>query len=375
MKTLVISAVNFTEGGPLTVLRDCVAAAAEVLPDWRIIVMAHDASLITVPNVEVMAFPATKTSWVRRLMLEWWGFERVSRKLGTDLWLSLHDITPRVMARRQAVYCHNPAIFYRIGWREACLEPKFLLFNKLYGLLYAAFIGRNSHVVVQQDWLRTEFARRFGDLPMTVAHPSAASPRANGALRAGRPTVFLYPALPRVFKNFEVVCDAAALLNAQGVEGFEVRLTLGGSENRYARWLKSKYGETSGVRFIGRQSTAQMQEHYREASALVFPSRLETWGLPISEAKSHGLPLIVASAPYAKETVGTYDLVSFFPPRDAHALATQMHALITGEWQPAGNVGHPPAAPFARDWQQLLRLLTADLRKVADTPLQNETAR
>jgi hypothetical protein len=32
MKTIVISAVNLVEGGPYTVLRDCVAAAPQALP-------------------------------------------------------------------------------------------------------------------------------------------------------------------------------------------------------------------------------------------------------------------------------------------------------------------------------------------------------
>ena len=85
-KTLVISAVNFTEGGPLTVLKDCVEVAARVLSGWRIIVMAHDASLINIDGVEVLAFPKAKTSWLRRLALEWVGFNRISKGLNVDLW-------------------------------------------------------------------------------------------------------------------------------------------------------------------------------------------------------------------------------------------------------------------------------------------------
>ena len=37
---MVVSAVNFTEGGPLTVLREFVAAACETLPlEWNIVVL------------------------------------------------------------------------------------------------------------------------------------------------------------------------------------------------------------------------------------------------------------------------------------------------------------------------------------------------
>lgn len=362
MKTLVISAVNLIEGGTLSVLRACVAAAPDALPGWRIVVLAHDLSLIDEPRVEVLAFPRAKTSWLRRIVLEWWGFDSLSRELHADVWLSLHDITPRVGNISQAVYCHNPSIFHRISWRDAFFEPKFLAFNLFYGYLYRAFIRRNSHVIVQQDWLRDEFRRRFGDLPLVVAHPAADTPRTTGMLRAARPMIFFFPALSRVFKNFEVLCRATELLSARGFGGFEARLTLDGTENRYARWLKTRFGAVPALRFIGRQSPSQMQRQYEEASVLVFPSRLETWGLPISEAKSHGLPLLVADAPYARETVGTYDLVSFFSASNAEALALHMEALLAGTWQPTGNVGATPVAPFAPDWRQLLHLLTADTR-------------
>lgn len=360
-KTLIISAVNFTEGGPLTVLRDCVAAARSTLPEWRIVVMAHDARLIDTPGVEVMAFPETKTSWARRLKLEWHGFRKLSQELKPDLWLSLHDITPRVVAGRQAVYCHNPAAFYRIGWREAFLEPKFLLFNLFYGWLYGAFVRRNRQVIVQQQWLRDEFRRRFGALPLIVAYPSVDIPPTHGQLRPGRRAVFFYPALPRVFKNLELLGKAAEILKARGVDGFEIRLTVAGAENRYARWLKSRFAATPALRFIGRQNAQQMKQQYADATAVIFPSRLETWGLPITEAKTHGLPLLVADAPYARETVGTYDAVSFFPPHRAEVLADQMLAMIEGNWAPAGNTGITPTVPFAQDWSQLMKLLTQDL--------------
>jgi glycosyltransferase involved in cell wall biosynthesis len=361
-KKLVISAVNLTEGGPLTVLRECVESAALVLPNWEIIVLAHNATLIKTPGVEVQAFPRAKSSWLRRIWLEWVGFKPISQELKADLWLSLHDITPRVQAVRQAVYCHNAAIFYRLSLREVFVEPKLLLFSLFYGVLYGAFIGRNRHVIVQQSWLRDEFRHRFGERSIVVAHPSQMTPQTPGYVRLGHPTtIFFYPALARVFKNMEVLCEAAAILESRGFDEFEVRLTLTGDENRYARWLRSRFAGLSSVKFIGLQDIRQMRQQYSEATAVVFPSRLETWGLPITEAKVHQLPLLVADAPYARETVGTYNTVSFFPPREAEVLANLMQALIEGNWVPSGNEGSMPAEPFAQDWPQLLHLLTSDL--------------
>ncbi|WP_066342552.1 glycosyltransferase [Azohydromonas lata] len=362
MKTLVISAVNFTEGGPLTVLRDCVQAAA-ALPGWRVVVMAHDGALIDTPGVQVMAYPRTKTSWLRRVALEWWGFERVSRALRADLWLSLHDVTPRVQARRQAVYCHNPAPFSRPSLRDIWFEPKFLAFSLLYGRLYSAFIRRNRFVVVQQAWLRQEFERRYGVSSVIVAHPAGEATSAVPATPARRdgPPVFFYPAIARCFKNFEVVGRALEILEADTAWQGSVHWTLDGSENRYARWLKRRFGHLRSLHWSGRLNRAQMQQHYAQAHCLLFPSRVETWGLPITEAKQAGLPLLVADLPYARETVGTWDRVAFFAPHDAPALARLMAAVARGHkpFEPVRQA--PPDAPYAADWHALMRQLTHEL--------------
>lgn len=362
MPRIVISAINFTEGGPLTVLRECLASAIAVLPaKWEIVALVHRADLVDEPRVRFISIPSAKKSWFHRLYWEWFGFKRISRKLKPALWLSLHDITPRVSAARQAVYCHNPSPFYRINLREALMDPKFFLFNQFYTYLYRAFIRRNYFIIVQQDWLRAEFLRRMGPLPIIVAHPSVQTDEICRIQTTHLTTVFLYPALPRVFKNIEVVCKAAQILVARGSARFEVRLTVKGSENRYARWLLKRFGNTSQVRFLGRHTKDEMAVQYAEATTVIFPSKLETWGLPITEAKAQRRSLLVADLPYARETVGNYDLVSFFPVNSAEALADLMHSVIKQTWVPSGSCHSIPNAPFAPDWASLWGVLTKEL--------------
>jgi glycosyltransferase involved in cell wall biosynthesis len=362
-KCIVVSAVNIIEGGTLTVLRDCLASAALSLPsEWEIIALVHDQKLVDQPRVRFIEIPDAKRSWLRRLYHEWIDFRRLSRELEPDLWLSLHDITPRVITRRQAVYCHNPSPFYQLPLREAWLEPKLWLFNNFYQYLYRAFIRRNQWVIVQQGWLRVVFEKMYGKLPIVVAHPSVTSPSHSKYPKAAfGKVVFFYPALPRVFKNFEVICEAAKILSSRGVLGFEIRMTLSGRENSYSKWLYKKYANVFGVLFIGLQNKIQMGNHYHEASAVLFPSRLETWGLPISEAKLYKKPLLVADLPYAHETVGSYNHVSFFHPADAAELANLMQSIIENNWHPEGAKMDEPSKPFTRNWDELWRLLSDGL--------------
>ena len=368
-RKLVISAINITEAGPLSVLVDCVTEAARLLSDdWDIIVLVNNTALITVQNVTLLAFPLAKKSWLLRLYYEWWHFKGLSHRIKPDVWLSLHDMTPWVEAKRQAVYCHNAMPFYQMSLREIYLEPKLLLFNLFYRYLYSVGIQRNDYVIVQQEWLRQEFNQLFSLKNVIVAHPVTCTEQSVAVKKnISANFVFLYPSLPRIFKNIELICEAAQWLNAQGITQFELRLTLTGNENRYAAMLFDRYGDAPSIHFIGRQNHLAMREQYEQSDCVLFPSLLESWGLPISEAKAFGKLLLVADRPYAYETVGNYDKVNFINPLDYLAWATQMKAMIEDTLAWTGVSISDPASPYAENWQALLTLLTSNYQLQVNT--------
>jgi glycosyltransferase involved in cell wall biosynthesis len=350
--------VNLVEGGTLSVLRDCLEAAIKTLtPQWQVVALVHDPALCAVDGVTYLPFPDVKRSWLRRLWFEYWHSSRLSRTLRPHLWLALHDLSPRVTAMRKAVYCHNPMPFYRVPLDEALLAPKLLLFSWFYGLLYRINIRSNHAVIVQQEWLRREFQKRYGVRRVIVARPMRTEPPATGSnKRSGR--VFIYPALPRPFKNFEVIGDALMQLERNSSWNAEVRITVSGRENAYARQLLRRYGHLRSLKFVGLQSRESMDALYGQADCLLFPSRLETWGLPITEAIAHSLAILAADLPYAHETIGDYATASYFDPSDSIELARQLMAFQHGDLSFQPQHSSIPEEPYARDWPMLLRMLT-----------------
>ena len=357
---LVISAVNFTEGGPLTVLREAVDAATTHFPDWEVIVAVNRVGLIPTGRAREIAFPETKSSWLRRLHLEWFGFRRLSRELKPDVWLSLHDITPRVEARRQYVYCHNPAPFCTVTVPLERLDRSFSLFRRFYGHLYRCFIHRNAAIIVQQQWLRDQFKKRFRVRDVIVAHPTSAVDHVIRQRTGALPHTFFYPAFPRVFKNIELLGECAARLEQNPAWLGKILITLDGSENAYARTMHKRYGHLSSLVFLGLQDRPQMEELYSECDAVIFPSLLETWGLPISEAKARKIPVLAADLPYARETVGSYDAIRFFDPLNADSLAQLLMNLHLGAESLGEASVSAPDAPFAADWKSLLKMILSD---------------
>jgi len=364
-RRLVISAVNLFEGGPLTVLRDCVASAQALLGiDWAVTVLVHNKSLLADSSVDILEFPKARKSALFRLFYEYLYFSDLSREIDADLWLSLHDLTPIVTARRKAVYCHNPLPFWEMKSADIRAEPSTLLYSKLYALLYAINIKSNNCIIVQQHWMRKRFQDWYGTKNVIVAHPVLLVPAEGGERRlavVNSRKVFFYPAFPRRFKNFEVICAAAELLSSEFLPDWRVRLTIDGSENLYSASIVRRYNQCRFIQFIGRQDQSNMQIEYRNCDAVLFSSVLETWGLPISEAKFYRKPLIVADAEYARETVGCYGAVKFFNPFETHELVEILRAEILGQSLAHAVQRAEPPAPFAKNWDELFGIITGGL--------------
>ncbi|VVE21446.1 glycosyltransferase [Pandoraea fibrosis] len=357
MKKFVISGVNLTEGGTLTVLQDSLEAAERYLGDeWEIIGLVHDKALFTSNRIRFLEFPAVKKSWLARLRFEFIGCHRLAKELAPDFWLSMHDVTPRIGKVPQATYFHNATLYSPIGLREIIFEPKHLAFSLLYRYVCACFIRSTKYVIVQQDVVRGQLRKYLKVNNIVVANPLKEGEE--GCLtKMGALHNFIYPTLPRPFKKIEILLEAWSLLQSSTDWTAQLVVTIDGTENSYARMLLQKYGGLRGVSFVGRLSKERMADAYDGADCLVFPSTRETWGLPLTEAKAKGLAILAAELPYAHETVGVYDGVSFFNPESPQVLAEKIKAVASGTLTFDPCVQKNPAPPYARNWRELFEIL------------------
>ena len=67
--------------------------------------------------------------------------------------------------------------------------------------------------------------------------------------------------------------------------------------------------------------------YYKSATALVFPSSIETVGLPLLEAAALGLPVLAADVDYAHEVLNGYDGVVYTDVHDYEAWAKHIIAF------------------------------------------------
>ena len=371
-KTIVLSGINLIEGGPLTVYEECLRCIEKYfLENYEIVALVHNRELFSEfdSRIKFIEFMDSKKSYLKRFYYEYFYFKRLSKKLKPYLWFSLHDMTPNVVADKRAVYCHNSIIFYDMKIKDMINEFKMFMFSRFYKYIYKINIKKNNFIVVQQDWIRKRFKKIFKIKNVVVAHPNVVIDDSNNNCKNTKivKNSFLYPSFPRIFKNFEVICKAVEILENKNIENFKVYLTIDGNENIYSKEIVEKYGRLKCIEFIGLQTRENLMKYYSKIETVIFPSKLETWGLPISEAKAFGKNIILADLEYAHETLGTYEKVMFFGPDDAEKLAEKMEMLINDDENMKniefdGNIEKNIEKPFCKNWKELFDILLLDNR-------------
>jgi glycosyltransferase involved in cell wall biosynthesis len=160
--------------------------------------------------------------------------------------------------------------------------------------------------------------------------------------------------VPRPFKNFEILLK---MMSTSPPGALHLRLTFDGSENSYARRLVARYRGLPNVEFAGLLAHEEVLRMYHQTDALVFPSKLETWGLPITEMRRFGKPILAADLPYAHEAVGDYETAAFFDPDDPDGLLRLCLGVAKGKRSFEPHTAPPGSAPDFGNWHALAREL------------------
>ena len=274
-------------------------------------------------NIQVINIPVVKKSWFHRLWFDFVGVKKYLKQYDFDECISLQNTVVPCFKKKQTLYCHNALPYAE--YRYSIIENKKLwLYQNIIGKLFNISARRADSIIVQTEWMKKALIKCgvYGD-KISVQFPVVEIPQ--GYMYRKQKTVhFLYPANGADFKNHKVIVDACSELLSRGIYDFSVTFTLNGNESRsVAELFERTRKENIPINWIGMIERASLFDYYTK-SVLVFPSFIETVGLPLYEASKVGCPILVADCAYSRDVVGSYDKIKFFNYNDAKRLADYM---------------------------------------------------
>jgi glycosyltransferase involved in cell wall biosynthesis len=277
---------------------------------------------------------------------------------------------PSIYQPHDLQHLHFPEFFSRWQWERR-------------ERVYRTHCERAEMVVAMTSWGKRDLMEHYGlpDEKVCVVpwgsvlweYPEP-SPRDLNRLRArlSLPDRFLlYPAQTWPHKNHEGLLEALALIKER--EQLAIPLVCPGRKTRHFGRISERVRELgleASTRFPGFISPAELRGLYELATALVFPSRFEGWGLPVCEAFSAGLPVASSSATSLPDLIGDAGLL--FDPGDAGQIAECVLRL----WRDPvlrktlSESGRERGALFSFD--QTVRLFRAHYRRLGRRPATEE---
>lgn len=140
------------------------------------------------------------------------------------------------------------------------------------------------------------------------------------------PTPYLfYVGAAYPHKNLENLVKAFLLLR----HDFHCHLVIAGRRDFFMKRLEEQVKEYASITFRGEVSDPELAKLYENATALVFPSLYEGFGLPPLEAQSFGLPVVSARSSSLPEVLG--DSALYFDPHDVNSLTNALKDVMYDE--------------------------------------------
>ncbi len=277
-------------------------------------------------NVKILVRNDLKKSKLKKLFFEKYNGSKYINALKPDVFISLQNIATRgINATCQIVYLHQPIPFQKqkkFSYRKRS-ERKLAFYQRQVGNVIKNSISKiKPNVIVQTEWMKRALTEQT-TLPqnkVAVIHPRV-NVEKNIKIIKNKSDSFFYPASNFLYKNHRVIDQAISYLENDGIENFNVTFTLNPTQLPYRR---------KQIKYIGHVSRKEVMKMY-ENKVLLFPSYIESFGLPLIEAAVHADVILAADTEFAHELLANYNNVYYYKYDDSKELSHLMKKVINGE--------------------------------------------
>lgn len=330
---IAINAIATRRGGGLQYVENLLASLSVIGADHTYLVIVPSAREgLALSNPSVRFLPYAMPTLAYRL---WWEQTRLPallRRHGVDVLLATNNIgllrgtTPFVLTIQNV----DPLV----GWRRAT-PFAFQTRNAVLGLMTVVSAKRARRIIASSNFAAKLLRGRVKGAAIDVipfgrpvdGHDSSASPSGivGGTAKTIRPYLLAVSSI-KYNKNYPRLIEAFA-----GAGVHEIDLVIVGEvehpwEYRLMEEAIVRHDLRNRVHMVGHADHLTVRGLYEGALALVFPSLLESFGLPALEAMTYGVPVIASEIEPLREVCGSAAV--FVDPTSTQALAVAMRQTV-----------------------------------------------
>lgn len=274
-------------------------------------------------NIEVLRFPWVKKSWFHRLYFNKVTTRKIIKIYKPDKIYSLQNEGISFYHGIQEVYLHLPFILcdYRFSLKKD--GKRLWLYQNILSRNIFKSLRKVNKVIVQTQWMKEALINKTGIKQENIeveAPDITVNVFGKFKNKAENRRRFFYPATAFHYKNHITILKAINYAVEQGLLDYEVIFTVNKDENKYTKELYKYVEEYNlNVKFNGPMSREKVFELYTR-SVLLFPSFVESFGLPLLEARKCNTYVIASNCPFCREVLKDYEKARFFEALDYRAL-------------------------------------------------------
>lgn len=356
-RVIAVNATALTNGGGLSILRQFVSHLND---EDHYYIFVSDSVVFNVSHkINVHFISTCKKSILQRLMWDFRGFRQ---------WFKLRGITPDVVFSlqntsifyphvRQIIYLHQGVSLASEKWSFFKKTERVLaIYRYIYPLFIFMYATKQTQYIVQTKWMKKALCDRFNgrEQNVYVIKPDIVRVDVNEVVHLDLPEDFtlFYPANECSYKNHIELFRALYELKSSGFDMTSIGLYLTINKNKQMSQQIEQFGLQENVHFLGTLNYQEMMRYYKSCTMLVYPSYIESFGLPLLEAAMFGKPIVAANVEYAKEVLKGYTNVSFAAINSSIAWK---NAILNGLADKKKNVPFVPE--YDSSWSDLFQLI------------------
>jgi glycosyltransferase involved in cell wall biosynthesis len=314
-------------------------------------------ALVRRPDVEVVALHDERFDLWRFDRRVYWDQLRapmLARRARADVVHFTGGTVPLVAPHRMVVTVHD------LVWVRGANQGRSYV-RWYFGRLQPSLVRRAAAIVVDTEAARADVADGLRISPdRVVVAGAAADDEFFSVARRPDPAAPFVLAVGTVEERKDLVTAVRAIARIP-----DVRLVSVGPRTAYADAVMREaalLGVAARVELRGYVDKATLLRLFSEASALVFPSRYEGFGLPPLQAQAAGLPVVAARGPVVEEVLGAH--AWFAPAGDFVDFAAQLETVLRGGAEVNARVASARAHAREFTWDLVAERMSQVYRSV-----------